>query len=70
MRRGTGNVHRNINCRVFGINPYNTYKYEDTLFGRFIFVTSPLLEEAYRKHKGEASPNKVRRTIKKGGNNA
>lgn len=55
-KRGLGNVHRNINCRVFGINPYNTFKYIDTPFGRFIFITHSKLEEI----KETNTPNKRR----------
>ncbi len=48
-KRGTGNFHQHINMRAFGIDPYKTYKYIDTIFGRLTFIVSPILEEAVRK---------------------
>ncbi len=54
--RGTGDVNFNIYLRTNGLNPYNYYKYIDTIYGRCIVMVHPLFEEAIHQAESDQTP--------------
>ena len=49
-KRGAGwGVHKNINSRAVGIDPYKLYYHYLTPFGKIVFINSPMFTELHNE---------------------